>query len=188
MTRNLEDDLGDPDRSPRAGLLARLAHLFPYALTLWVVYTIASAAGVLPSLLWVPALAILLVMAVGDLHGYYGRICLRCMESLPVDAGQRVAQWRWLLWFQHRVMRRRWGYFIGWFGLVFVEVAFRFALGFGTGEAHWTGAPLNVWVGVSIWSGWKHHRYQPWCPYCRWDDGGDREPSPDPDTSGVKTG
>ena len=70
--------------------------------------------------------------------------------------------------------------------------------------AHW-GRTLLVAVGVVVVAGyalplpagraavcsvlvlanvvsWRHARLYPWCPHCRrWDDGGRREPSPDPD-------
>lgn len=186
--RDLEDDFGDPDRSPRADLLARLAHLFPYALGLWVIYMIIHAAGLLPTYGWVAGLAVILVMVIGDLHAEWGRICLRCMEAVPADAGLRVARWRWLLWFQHRVMRRWWGYLVGYIVIVTAEVVFRLLLGFESGQAQWTGTPMDIWVMLAIWSGWKHHRYRPWCPYCcDWGSGGPRERVPDPDVRGVKT-
>lgn len=193
MTRSLEDDFGDPDRSPRAGFLARIAHLFPYALALWVAYGVAHALDLIQSYGWIVALMVFLVLIVGDVHVGLGRICLRCMEAVPADAALRVARWLWLLWFFHKVMARpprAWfisRYLIGYLLLVVGEVAVRLACGFEQGQAPWTSVPLHSWITVAIWSGWKHHRYQPWCPHCRWDGGGHREPSPDPDTNGVKT-
>ena len=37
---------------------------------------------------------------------------------------------------------------------------------------------MEIALGFII-SVWQHRKLQPWCPYCRWDEGGDEEVSPD---------
>jgi hypothetical protein len=180
------DDFGDPDRSPRAGVLARGAHLLPHAAIGYLAASVAYWLGYLPLAVWMPicwAASILIV--VSTVHLALGRICLRCMEAVPADAPVRAQRRLWLLWFSHRFTG--WRYYVTLLGILAAVLAFRLGLGLQPGTHRWTTAPADGFILATFWAGWIHHRYRPWCPYCRrWDDGGDREPAPDPQITGVR--
>jgi hypothetical protein len=193
----LIDDFGDPDRGPRADWFARIAHWLPVALVLDLAYSALQWVEVVRTeewpwyLRWVTSLPFTVVIFTALFHQKFARICLKCMQDVPADAPVRAQAPRKKasLWFFH------WNEKL--YGLlplvIIVGYSFAFAfilnrLGAAPGEFSWLVAPLDLFVLAFIWSIWVHHRYRPWCPYCKpWDDdGGVREPSPDPTGTGTK--
>jgi hypothetical protein len=124
------------------------------------------------------------VVVIGMLHNNFTRLCVRCMQEVPADAGPR-AQRRWpILRLFHEGGRA--------YGLVGIIVLVAGLAGtrvlmerFGFPRA--IRLPIDIlWIAY-LYSMWLHHRLRPWCPYCPdWgDDGGIREPSPDPVTKAT---
>lgn len=60
----------------------------------------------------------------------------------------------------------------------------------GDPRDNWLLAPGDLFFAAYMYAVVTHHRLSPWCPYCRWGNGGSHEaaPTPTPDPSGVKTG
>ena len=60
-----------------------------------------------------------------------------------------------------------------------------FFVGPWVSDHHWWGYAINVaafiGIGVLIGTTHVHRKLYPWCPYCRWGDGGKEEVVPDPD-------
>lgn len=183
------DEFGDPDRSTRAGWLARTAHALPYVLVAYLVLCILIWTEMVDGTsgwLWVAIVPYLGVILISAAHRQLARLCLTCMQQVPADAPVRVRRYLSLLWLSHRAAG--WWPFlliIAWLGLT---SAAYYVTGWEPGSASWLGAPVDLFVVTTLWAEWKHHRYRPWCPYCRrWDDGGGmREPSPDPVGDGTK--
>lgn len=201
------DDLGDPDRSPRASWFARVAHLVPWFLSLYVIFKLATYVGLIAAPGWLSVLQLALPMIIVlafSLHAEVGRLCLRCMQDVPADASVRAQRKRWQLWIYHRW----WVSNVG-FILITLVASFLPYLVLGTvyfivigslppppsfglhltevSPAPWVNVVYDTLLGLILWSVWKHHRYRPWCPYCKdWGDGGEHEHVPDPDTVGTK--
>jgi hypothetical protein len=179
------DDFDDPDRTPRASMLARVAHLLPHALAAYIVLLLVDYAGLLPRWAWTLSLLVAAVAVTTGAHMALGRLCLRCMQDVPADAPVRVQRLLRLLRFEHWIAG--WRYFAAFFGLVAITLGVRGLLGLPVEAHRWMWAPTDLLVVTTLWSQWIHHRYRPWCPYCRdWGHGGTREPSPDPEIPGVR--
>lgn len=193
----LIDDFGDPDRSPRADWFSRVAHWLPVVLFADLVFSALQWVEVVRTEEWpyllrlVAVLPFFLVIVTGLFHQKFARLCLRCMQDVPADAPVRAQSPRKRAWFRffHWTEKGR-----GLLPLVIIG-AFSLALaGVWTliqqkpGEFSWMTAPMDLFVIAFIWAIWVHHRYRPWCPYCKpWDgDGGVVEPVPDPAGSGTK--
>jgi hypothetical protein len=193
----LLDDFGDPDRSKRAGWLARIAHLLPVVVIAELVFSALSWFEVIRAEEWpwwaraATSMTFLLAIFAAIFHHQMARLCLRCMEAVPADAAVRAQSRRKhaSLWMYHQCVRLR-----GLLPLLIIS-AYNLALA-GVwaliqqkpADLTWTLAPVDLFAIGLVWSFWVHHRYRPWCPYCKpWDDGGGiREPSPDPTGSGTK--
>jgi hypothetical protein len=185
----LDDAFGDPDRSALSRALTRSAHLLPWVLAVLMPARVVIAVTPAFSTSWWPLPVVVsgyLLLPLALFHQGLSRLCVRCMSEVPTDPGRQVQRWRLLLWWSHRP-------------LLVVAMAPAAAAAVVTLTAwlttgHITGHPAWVWLPVDAafflhaWSVWVHHRLRPWCPYCRrWDDGGAREPSPDPVRDGVKS-
>jgi hypothetical protein len=192
-TRDIEDDFGDPDRNPRSGWFARIAHvILPIAaintaLSVWNWF-----ANVPDWLAWANTVVFSVVFMAALLHQALARICLRCMEEVPADAPVRAQRRRSVLWFEHRT-KPIWIYLLMWLAAIALSGGLRYALyrGLPTEDVHdnWTSAPVTLLILLVVYAMVLHHRLQPWCPYCKgWDEGGDHERTPTPDPTGVKTG
>lgn len=188
---SLIDDFGNPDRSPRARRLAKAAHALPYVLVFYLAVAAAEWVGLFSVAGSWYGLALIApfyaLLAASGFHQALARLCVRCMAEVPADAPVRAVRQRGLLRLAHT---RGWLLFLvilGWFA---VAAVIRWAAGWSLEDSSWLRAPADLFAFAWLWSEWVHHRYRPWCPYCRrWDDdGGPREPSPDPDRGGVKTG
>jgi hypothetical protein len=108
-------------------------------------------------------------------HAYHQeRLCERCIAATPLDPAAAVARWDVALRWRHA---RRAGIVvlvlvIAWFTAGSFLVPYR---------SGWTRA-LDVLallvLGASYAADYLHRRFYPWCPYCRWDEGGDEEAVP----------
>lgn len=194
MTGGVVDDFGDPDRSARATFLQRVAHLFPAVIVIDTVLFVLIQAGALPRWLSMATLApILLVLVIGQMHVLFARICLPCMEQVREDASVRVqSNRRWVrttLRIYH--LTDGWKFFLVVAGpMIVAGLLVRWLAGETLEDWEWgwtIQVPAHVWLMASFGSMWRHHKYLPWCPWCRrWDEGGEHEPSPDPVDNGTK--
>jgi cytochrome b561 len=188
------DMFGDPERNNRTRLGARLAHwLVPAATIIYILnivrYFPYQRSGFFGTISAYVVIAGTVIIIIGLLHLGVARICIRCMESVPPDAPVRAQRQKWLLRYAHAMNEKRYlfaiiGYnLIGWF-----LVSWLFPVGpDNVIRSGWIFVPVDLALLLMAISLSAHHRMSPWCPYCRgWDDGGMREPSPDPDTSGLK--
>lgn len=192
---DLVDDFGDPDRSSRAGWLARVAHWLPWVAPVYVVWSALQWVEVVQLELWPWYLRVfgsvpfVIVFIGAILHQSFARLCVRCMEAVPADAPVRAQKkLRWLR-FEHWCLRLRGAMPLAVIMLYSVfTVAVLAIFDVPLGGWTWIYAPLDLFTAAVCWSFWVHHQYRPWCPYCKpWDGGGGmREPSPDPTGSGTK--
>lgn len=183
---NVVDNFGDPDRSPSTRHAARIAHLMlPLAIVSMGVRSVEWFVR-LPYWLSIPVAALVTTTFIfGVLHLSIARICLRCMEEVPADAPVRAQQQRWLLWYEHLWRNPKWA--LAFIAVLFGAPFLRQKL-FGDTGGFWLYAPTDIGWFLMVYATWVHHRVSPWCPYCRrWDEGGDHEPSPTPNPSGVKS-
>lgn len=186
----LIDDFGDPDRSPRAGILTRIAHLFPVMIGGYAVVSALTWFSIIDLGSWSYSLAslpFLLAMVISAYHRDLARLCLRCMEAVRADAPVRVRRHIWQLWTAHvtRGMRLIVPIVLGWV-IVFLT---RKLTGLTPEDSPWLWVPGDLMFIAALWAAWIHHRYRPWCPYCKnWgEDGHIHELTPDPDPSMTKT-
>lgn len=105
-------------------------------------------------------------------------LCERCAKDTPLDPEKAVAKRiRWLR-LTHRFADTRWrwlplGVAIGSLAVGFIQIG-SFSFSHITSPIFWV-AMLGPAILAHV-----HNPLQPWCPFCRWDDGGDSEPSPEP--------
>lgn len=194
MAGGLNDAFGDPDKDRSTQTLARLAHT---ALPVVVVTLgIRAAEWFIAVPLWLDIIAsVILTLAflAASFHQNLARICVRCMERVPADAPVRAQRQRWALWVEHFIGRRIVIWLALWIGIILFVGIGRHVLypGIASGDPrdNWLLAPNDVFFAVYVYAMVMHHRLSPWCPYCKWGDGGDHEPSPTPtpDPSGVKS-
>ena len=182
------DDFGDPDRSPRAGGLARIAHWTPVVLIATAIVRIVHWFGdLVPIWLGVTVEVLMIVtMITVMVHQNLARICLRCMQEVKPDAPLRAQRKRGILKLWH--LGQSWRWCSAWFGLIVLTSITRTWLKGSFGyDWHWVSAPMDVIFLLWIYSMVFHHRVSPWCPYCRrWDDDGDHEVTPTPDPTATK--
>lgn len=181
----------------RGHWFARLGHWLPVALVVDTIYVALSWLEIAQPEKWpfpltlVPLLPVVVIFAGLWHEKLTGTMCILCMEAVPLDPGGRVQapRKRFFLRYFHRVAGLRpWvlvaaiiGYDLG------IGVLLHFAFGVNVNDISWVYAPVDVFIAGLVWALWVHHKYMPWCPWCRrWEDDGPREPSPDPTTSGTK--
>ena len=176
------------DDTPRGTLFAFFAHLFPYAIVtafLFTIYGYFGSPGIPPLAGLITEYISVALCLIGLLHMGFSRLCIRCIRSMPLNM-KELAQKRdfWLKSLHLVIGFRSAIYWLIGYGILVLMV--RAALighypAWDSRDYAWIGAGIPVfttWVG---WSIWQHHRLRPECPYCRpWDEGGAREPSPDP--------
>jgi hypothetical protein len=183
------DDFGDPDRSPRAGNLARIAHWMPAVLIATAAVRIVHwFSDLIPVWLGVGVEVLMLVTLITlTIHQGLARICLRCMEEVKPDAPLRAQRKRWVLRIWH--LGNSWRVCLTWLVTIILVSYLRAWLKNAGYDWHWVNAPIDVIFLLWVYSMVFHHRVSPWCPYCRkWDDGGNHEVAPTPDPAGTRTG
>jgi hypothetical protein len=107
-----------------------------------------------------------------------GPLCEDCIKSMPLDGNEVAARRKPVLKAFHKVNEGhgRWGYFILLTGLAFLTYAFKEY----SAPYNVVNSALSFVIATAWWAVLVHRRLQPWCPFCHWDDGGEKEPSPDP--------
>ncbi len=121
--------------------------------------------------LWLAWIAALMT----DMGRHREHLCERCIAATPLDPQATVTRWRRVLRLHHerRAMVALFGGVLAWdlaSGALFRH------------PAAWVlavNALVAVIVAASYVVTWQHRRLYPWCPFCRWGDGGGREVSPD---------
>lgn len=185
------EDFGDPERSVRAGIFQRLAHLLPWALVLYLGYSVLRWVGVIDVRGWLGVLVELPLVAVllaSLFHVELARLCLLCAKGMPLNPDKiRRRDLDLLLRWSHRFTDERFWYLKVFGGLLAVEALIRWATGITYPDGRWLDIPADLFFLGSLLAFWRHHRYKPWCPYCKkWDDGGQPEHVPDPDPAASK--
>lgn len=162
-----------------AGLIAWVAHR---ELKLYFTGMGLTVLGVAlgPSLITVIAIFIgLLLLGAASLgYGHFRKLCVKCMEGMPVNGAELAARKRRTLKFRHIKQRTLMIYSAVALTLSFVPPIF-----FTKHVAVWTFSVLvyTVTLGWGVYSGHWHRRLLPWCPDCRrGGGGGPREQVPDP--------
>ena len=141
---------------------------------------LGSPGGILSWVLTAPG-ACWMAALYADFRHHRFRLCERCAAKAPLDGGAAARKWRLALRLTHSKAR-------------FVPFAFLAAIF----AADQLGLPRQWWsyamdaafllpAGVIAAMSGIHGRLQPWCPWCNWGDGGEKEPSPQPDPSVSKT-
>lgn len=120
---------------------------------------------------------LLSLIAESRVHGR--RLCERCIAAAPLAPQRAVDRWRRALWSYHQ----------GWATVTMVAVfcsAASIALFYGLAAHPHPPAWALAYHGCAMVAAavflvvlHLHSRLHPWCPFCRWDDGGDEEVSPD---------
>lgn len=103
------------------------------------------------------------------------RLCERCVAASPLDPQAAVDRWKRVLRLHHArgAMLALLGAVIGWdltAGALFHHPPV-WALAIS--------ALASVALGMTYAVTWQHRRLYPWCPFCRWGEGGAEEVSPD---------
>lgn len=128
-------------------------------------------------LLWVTSAAWILaaIPLAADLGYHAERLCERCINATPLDAAAEAERRRPVLRLHHAARIR-----------VAALAGLLAATLLVTGSHHpppgWARAAHAVFLlagGVLLGSDFRHRKLYPWCPWCRWDGGGDHEVSPD---------
>jgi hypothetical protein len=162
------------DESRRGRVLMWMAHLIRPVIFVSLIANIPFYFGYDGFYRNIIAVIFLIPMMVGVLHMGLSRICVRCMNSVPLDAPKQAQRRKSLLWLHH-VMQSK----ISWLVLAII-----IAIGLVIKYGHFPNAlyiPLDLFSSAYLYALWSHHKLQPWCPFCKdWGDGGMREPSPDP--------
>lgn len=112
------------------------------------------------------------VLADGGVH--QERLCERCVAATPLDPQAAVDRWKRALRLHHNNGARN--------GMLGGILACWLATGFLHHPPAWAlalSATADVAYGAFSLVSWKHRRLFPWCPFCRWGDGGAEEVSPD---------
>ncbi|WP_280422744.1 hypothetical protein [Nocardia carnea] len=168
----MEGAFNNDGRIPR--FFTSVAHLMLAAIAVQAVARIPFYLGIEHWLINVAGLVTSVLVVIGMLHNDVTRLCVRCMQEVPADAGAQAQRRRWVLWVNHFASSRR-----GIVALISAIVA-TWVLA-ATGAPPAAQAPIDLACTVFFYSIWLHHRLRPWCPYCRdWGSDGMCEPSPDP--------
>lgn len=107
-----------------------------------------------------------------------GALCEDCIEAMPLDGPEAAQRRKGRLRLFHKIAEKPGGYiYLGTIAVLLTVGAF-FKSRSAPGLIMSGLAALCVagHIGLQL----LHQRLQPWCPFCHWDDGGEKEPSPDP--------
>ncbi|MFT4087529.1 MAG: hypothetical protein QM658_10310 [Gordonia sp. (in: high G+C Gram-positive bacteria)] len=168
------DNTSAPDDGAFKRALDWVRHSLPVVLVVVAVLRIAGWFGFFP-LVGTLALGIVVVVQIVDRAHRESGLCMRCYACAPLDGSLEAARRRPVLRLFHLWATRRG---LGVYGLTVITPLVLVAVYDGP---QWWMIPSDVALLGTIAISYLHHRLQPWCPYCRrWDDGGEREPSPDP--------
>jgi hypothetical protein len=124
------------------------------------------------------SLAALLVYCFGQLpaSAHFSRLCVKCVEKIPVDGAARAERRQRSLYAFHVVNDRPVRAVLVFLGLMLVPITLTFV-----GVLQRNSLPLKVSsavlflafvVGTSALA-MRHRPLVPWCPHCRWGRGDD---------------
>lgn len=162
-------------------LIMWLGHYSTHLLAIVLALSVISDATGRPGFMEWPA-AIIWLAWVGTLplsSPYHdSRLCERCLAAAPtLNPEAAIRRWISALWCHHH---RSFWFTVA--GVLFGWVTYT-AVGIQRHHEHpWqyaVDALVLVLLGVLYLVPYQHRRLYPWCPYCRWDDGGDEEAVPD---------
>lgn len=162
---------------PDSRLLMWLGHYGIWVIIPLVALTLVNDAfrQAIGALDWIAGGAWVLFIAAAVIdHGYHEeRLCERCVAATPLDPQAAVQRWMTAL----RLHHSRWRL---WGMAVLLGVILAVTLVFGKATwTYWLDALFALYVVLFTAADWEHRRLYPWCPFCHWDDGGAKEPSPD---------
>jgi hypothetical protein len=103
------------------------------------------------------------------------RLCERCIAASPLDPQAAVDRWRRVL----RVHHARTATVITMGAVVAWDFIAGALLRHPPAWALAVSALAVAALGASSAVTWQPRRLYPWCPFCRWDEGGAQEVSPD---------
>lgn len=110
-----------------------------------------------------------------DMNYHESRLCERCITVTPLDPQKAVARWDRVLRLFHSKRTLI---------LITVGIISWFFIGPQVQHHQWWGNVIDVLslalIAVIVGTMHIHRRLYPWCPYCRWGDGGEPEIVPDP--------
>lgn len=144
-----------------------------------VAIAVAAFAGWQPVYLTWPGAAFTLVW-VGSIMaemGYHDeRLCEKCGKATPLDPQGAIDRWRPVLRAYHDSR------FLIAVALIVVTGTTVMVMS-PQHHAPWWAYAVAIFVAVVVagyfWFVHIHRRLYPWCPWCRWEGGGDEEISPD---------
>jgi hypothetical protein len=122
-----------------------------------------------------------IVAFMADLGRHQERLCERCIAASPLDPQSAVTRWRHVLWVHHA----RRGQAAVLVAIIAWDVVSDSLFRHPPAWALAVDALTVIVLGASYAATWQHRRLYPWCPFCRWDDGGEHEVSPDVPTPAV---
>lgn len=142
----------------------------------WLVHSDGGAPLVILSLMVTACLVVLFFIWIRSTETHEHVMCVRCANDIPDgDVESYRARLSWFHFLHER----------GWPILVFIAAP-AIVLSLFTPPAI-NAFALVPWVGFAYLIR-THHRFRPWCPFCKdWGDGGSPEKVPDPDPTGQKT-
>jgi hypothetical protein len=172
---------GGSGDSPHHELWMRLGH---QTLTLrYLAYTLLIVGFFLRQNNWqAPLLSgiVLVIFVLSMAGGWYHdrRLCERCVANLPLNAPKQAAKRIWMFWLTHHWPLMFVALFINLgVGVAFAVLSQREMIKFGL-------ASFFILLMLFTHTVATHQRFQPWCRWCRRDDGPGNdtfEPAPDPD-------
>lgn len=104
-----------------------------------------------------------------DMRYHRGRLCERCAARVPLNGGHLADRYRRLFRVWHWLADKVWRVPASLVLLAVVTLPLPKTMG---------GTLQLAGLGVALWIADQHLRLRPWCPYCRWGDGGDEETTP----------
>jgi len=173
----IEDRAGD-------GWLSRalkwLGHYGGLSFVVMIAITVTNLAAGDPSggpLAWATNVIVIAWFIVFMLHDRWHRgLCERCIRSAPLDPEKTCTRWIFALRWHHLNRPLKIGILIAFV----IAMALLGHFGGRTFWAHAAETALLLPLSLVYLAEFEHTRLRPWCPFCRWDEGGDAEVVPGP--------
>jgi hypothetical protein len=126
---------------------------------------------------WITAAAwtVWVVALLADMRRHQETLCERCVAAIPLDPQAAVTERKAIL----RAYHGSAVLILEVVALACVIPLLLFSLGQPPLWAYVLDAPAVLAIGALSVITWQHRRLYPWCPFCRWEDGGGHEVSPD---------
>lgn len=117
-----------------------------------------------------------------SMRWHTGKLCERCMAAVPLNAAEKAEKFKRHFRFVHRYM----GSLNRLLTALLVIVCFGLAVKLVFDPPRRVNSLIHLFtfaipMAYTFWAMYRHNHFQPWCPYCRRDDGDDEtEEVPDP--------